>query len=53
MPNWAQAIITLVNNAGADWTKTTPVLAEVKFPRKVSRDFLINPAMGALCKNMK
>jgi len=52
MSNWAQSIISLLKNAGGGWTETNPALAEVKFPWKVSRDFLINPARRGPYKNM-
>ena len=52
MPNWPQSIITIIKNIGAGWTETNPALADVKFPWKVSRDFLVNPARRGPYKNM-
>jgi hypothetical protein len=52
MPNFAQTIILLISGAGAGWTETTPALADVKFPWKVSKDFFTSPARRGPYKNM-
>ena len=52
MPNWAQAIITLIQAASASWTETTPAYSDVKWPWKVSKDFMMSAARQGPYKNM-